>query len=246
MVAIYEGFSTAIILLRNCYYLFDSHSRDERGLSVIVETSVLMKFRNLYELDKYLQVAYLEYRDKQQAYFQLQFVEVNVRSSEKVEIYTQHVRTVRLTHDREYFADIKRKQKEYYISLKGSRQHSKMNMLKRQRSKRTYAQMKGSSKYTAMINNRKDVKRRRLNESSFDRKVANFKLLIKNGPLFICVICNRCLHSTSVIFFNIEKYKVDENIIFIVKSYDGNCYICAICDKALQKIVFHVRLLQID
>ena len=121
-----------------------------------------------------------------------------------------------------------------------------MNMLKRQRSKRTYAQMKGSSKYTAMINNRKDVKRRRLNESSFDRKVANFKLLIKNGPLFICVICNRCLHSTSVIFFNIEKYKVDENIIFIVKSYDGNCYICATCDKALQKTVFHVRLLQID
>ena len=81
-----EGFATAIILLRNCYYLFDSHSRDERGLSVTDETSVLMKFRDLYELDKYLQVAYLEYRDKQQAYFQLQFVEVNVGSSEKVDI----------------------------------------------------------------------------------------------------------------------------------------------------------------
>ena len=119
-------------------------------------------------------------------------------------------------------------------------------MLKRQRSKRTYAQMKGSSKYTVMINKREDVKRRRLNESSFHRKVSNFKLRIKNGPFFICVICNRCLHRTSVIFFNIEKYKVDENIIFIVKSYGDNYYICATCDKALQKIVFHVRLLQID
>ena len=68
------GFTTAIILLRNCYYLFDSHSRDERDLSVVDGTSVLMKFRDLYELEKYLQVAYLEYRDRKQAYFQLQFV----------------------------------------------------------------------------------------------------------------------------------------------------------------------------
>ena len=134
-----EGFTTAIIFLRNCYYIFDSHSREEKGLSVVDGTTVLMKFRDLYELEKYLQVAYLEYRDRQQ------FVEVNVGSNEKVEIYSQYVRTVRLAHDREYSADINSKQNEYYTSLKGSPQHSKMNMMKRQRSKRTYAQMKGAS-----------------------------------------------------------------------------------------------------
>ena len=32
-----EGFTTAIILLRKYYYLFDSHSRDERGLSAVDE-----------------------------------------------------------------------------------------------------------------------------------------------------------------------------------------------------------------
>ena len=95
--------------------------------------------------------------------------------------------------------------------------------------------MKGSPNYTATINKRKDVKRRRLYESSFDRKVSNFKLLIKNGPFFICVICNRCLYRTSVICFNIEKYSVDENMIFMVKSYHDNYYICTICDKALRK-----------
>ena len=57
-----EGFTAAIILLRNCFYLLDSHSRGERGLSVVDGTSVLMKVRNLYELEKYLQVGYLEYR----------------------------------------------------------------------------------------------------------------------------------------------------------------------------------------
>ena len=55
-----EGFTTAINLLRNCYYLFDSHSPDERLLSMSDGTSVLMKFIDLYELEKYLQVAYLE------------------------------------------------------------------------------------------------------------------------------------------------------------------------------------------
>ena len=192
-------------------------------------TSVLMKFRDLYEFEKYLQVAYLEYRDRHQACFQLQFVEVNVGSNEKVEIYSQYVRTVRLGHDREYSADINRKQKECYTSLKGSPGHRKMNMLKRQQSKRTYAQLKGSPKYMATINKRKDIKRRRLFESSFDRKVSNLKLLIKNGP------CNRCLYRISVICFNIEKYSVDENIIFMVKLYDDNYYICTTCDKALRK-----------
>ena len=132
-----------------------------------------MNLKNIYRY-------YLEYRDRQQAYFQLQSVEVNVGSNVKVDIYSQYVRTVRLAHDWEYSADINRKQKEYYYtSLKDSPQHSKINILQRQRSKRTYAQMKGSPKYTAMINKRKDIKRRRLYESSFGRKVANFKLLIK-------------------------------------------------------------------
>ena len=94
-----EGFTTAIIFLRNSYYLFDSHSLDERGLSVVDGASVLIQFRGFYKLEKYLQVAYLEYRDRQQAYFHLQFVEVNVGSSEKLDIYSRYVRTVRLAHN---------------------------------------------------------------------------------------------------------------------------------------------------
>ena len=53
--------------------------------------------------------------------------------------------------------------------------------------------------------------------------------------LFFYVICNRCLYKTSIISFNIEKYSVDENITFMVKSYDDNYYICTTCDKALGK-----------
>ena len=38
-----KGFTTAIISSGNCCYFFDLHSRDERGLSVIDGTSVLIK-----------------------------------------------------------------------------------------------------------------------------------------------------------------------------------------------------------
>ena len=64
-----ESFTTAIILSRSCYYLFDSHSSDERVLSTVDGTSVLMKFNDQFEIEEYIQVAYLEYRDRQQAYF---------------------------------------------------------------------------------------------------------------------------------------------------------------------------------
>ena len=46
---------------------------------------------------------------------------------------------------------------------------------------------------------------------------------------------NCCLYRTSVICFNIEKYSFDEIIIFMIKSYDDNYYICTNCDKALRK-----------
>ena len=154
-------------------------------------------------------------------------------SNEKVDIYSQYVRTVRLAHYREYSADINRKQKEYYTSLKGSPQHSKMNMLKRQRSKRTYAKWKAHQSTQLRLARGKTLKEEGC-MNHLNRKVPNLKLLIKNGPFFICVKCNCCLYRTSVICFNIEKCNVDENIIFMVKSYDDNYYIC-MCDKALRK-----------
>ena len=59
-----KSFPTAIILLRNRYYLFASQSPHEKGLSIVDGTSVIMEFNDLFEIEKYIQVAYLEYRDR--------------------------------------------------------------------------------------------------------------------------------------------------------------------------------------
>ena len=52
-----ESFTTAIVSSGNWYYLFDSHSRDEREINVIHGTSALMKFNDLFEIEKCIQVA---------------------------------------------------------------------------------------------------------------------------------------------------------------------------------------------
>ena len=60
------------------FYLFDSHSRDECGLSVPDGKSCLLTFPNICELEKYIQVAYLEYQSLTTIYFQVQFLIIEV------------------------------------------------------------------------------------------------------------------------------------------------------------------------
>ena len=61
------------------------------------------------KLKKYIQVAYLECRDRQQAYFQIHFIEVTVGSIEKTEIYLQFPKNARREHDREHSDSINKR-----------------------------------------------------------------------------------------------------------------------------------------
>ena len=68
----------------------------------------------------------IEYRDRQQAYFQTQFIEVTVGSIEKTEIYLQFAKNVRREHDREHSDSDKKRQRLHYSNLKGFPQHHGM------------------------------------------------------------------------------------------------------------------------
>ena len=91
------GFTTALMKQHNYFDLFDSHSRDERGLSVAGGTSVLLKFSHLMEVEKYIQVFYLEYRSLEQSYFQLQFVYVNIDRILRSDILCYYQRLIKKT-----------------------------------------------------------------------------------------------------------------------------------------------------
>ena len=72
------GFATALMKHHNHFYLFDSHSRDSRGLSVVDGTSALIKFSDLFEVENYIQVFYLECHNMEQSYFRLQFIHFSI------------------------------------------------------------------------------------------------------------------------------------------------------------------------
>ena len=64
-----RGYTTAIISSQNFFYVFHSHSQDERRLNIANWRSILLKFRYIFEIEKYMQVAYLEYKNPQHLNF---------------------------------------------------------------------------------------------------------------------------------------------------------------------------------
>ena len=52
-----------------------------RWLNIADSTSVLLKFASLLQVESYVQVVYLEYRDIQQSYFQVQSLNIDVNRS---------------------------------------------------------------------------------------------------------------------------------------------------------------------
>ena len=65
-------------------------------------------------------------------------------------------------------------------------------------------------------------------------QVTLFKKLIREGPYFICVICNRCLYKRSIFRFDFNSYSpLVRELVHLVSSYDGCLYICRTCHSKI-------------
>ena len=122
-----EGLPTTIISSGHCYNLFDSHSGDERGLTVIDCTSVLMKLNDIFFNWKIHSSSIFRIQRRQKAYFQIQFIEVTVEPIEKTGISLQFAKNARRENDKEHSGSINKRQQGYYSNLKGSPQHCRIN-----------------------------------------------------------------------------------------------------------------------
>ena len=65
----------------------------------------------------------------------------------------------------------------------------------------------------------------------------NLLQLIKQGPTFICGVCNRCLYKSNVVSFVIENHSSEaiHDVNTHVRSFDRNRYICRTCNNKLTK-----------
>ena len=82
----------------------------------------------------------------------------------------QFAKNVRRDNDREHSDKINKRQRVYYLNLKGFPQHRKINEKKRQHGKFSYAQIKDSLKFRSMMDKRKRI-------TSFKKSVSKLKTL---------------------------------------------------------------------
>ena len=194
--------------IQSLIYWFDSHSQDEHGLSVVCGTSVLLKFRNLSEVEKYIHIAYLEYRDIQRLYFQIQFLRVNLSSAEISNTYSQYRFSIRRSNYQKNASVVNRKRRERYTTHTiGTEKHEKVKKKKRFDSCRNCQ----NSKYSSNQDLKKDK------SCLWKNQVLTLKHQITEGSYFVCVVCNRCLYRRLVIIFENKKYEVDSCVYFYVE-----------------------------
>ena len=94
---------------------------------------------------------------------------------------------------------------------------------------------KKAEKYRTMDNVEKQelLHKRKQNYSRHKNKdihscIEQFKNKIREGPYYICCVCNRSLYKKSIMKVNTNKYP-SEQVFTIKSSFDGKTYICKTC-----------------
>ena len=77
-IFIITDIAIAITFHAGFYYICDSHSRYSNGLPAPDGLSILMKFRSISQVEKYIRHVYLFTRNQEHVWFQLQFIETQI------------------------------------------------------------------------------------------------------------------------------------------------------------------------
>ena len=79
-------------------------------------------------------------------------------------------------------------------------------------------------------------KRRQKNtkETTIEFCIGQFKNKIREGPYYVCCVCNRLLYKKSVVKFSSTKYS-DQQTFSIQTSFDGKQYICKTCHSKVMQ-----------
>ena len=87
-----------------------------------------------------------------------------------------------------------------------------------------------------IVTRRKELKEKKCSSiHSLDYYIQQFNRAIREGPYYICVVCNRLLYRKTVLEFKKEKYKSSCCLFTSVTSFNGNMYICKTCDITIKK-----------
>ena len=92
------------------------------------------------------------------------------------------------------------------------------------------------SLHTRKLRLEKRRQKSRGDKCNIESAIQVFRKNIKEGPYYVCVVCNRMLYKISVKICSKEKYPVRIHDIFTgIISYDNKEYICNTCHNKMKK-----------
>ena len=244
---IIKGLCISVTWSKRFFFLYDSHSKDLLGKSSPDGTAIVLKFNSKKVLETYIIKNYLNESDVNIQY-EIQYIKV---VNENKRIISESYCALRETNRKSCLKEKERKagfkEKERKAGLKekqrkaGLKEKERKAGLKEKERKAGPDEREKSRKrnatQSARLQSRERIAKKRKTIDSLSR-VSAFKTAVKEGPYYICVVCNRCLYRKTVKLLqtNLDKYDVDlSQILTTVKSFDSNFYICITCHQYLLK-----------
>lgn len=87
-----------------------------------------------------------------------------------------------------------------------------------------------------IVTRRKELKEEKCSSThSLDYYIQQFNRDIREGPYYICVVCNRLLYRKTVLEFKKDKYNSSSCLFTSVTSFNGNMYIFNTCHVTIKK-----------
>ena len=247
LIFIIDGFTFAIIYSDRGVYVFDSHSRDENGFASPTGASVLLKFRTLADIEEYIRHVYLENNNNPQSYFQIQYFDIEIPRESSIDIQRSVTKSRKRSHDclrQQKTRASMSKSVEANVREKDRNDRTKKRKLKQNENRnvdfvvspKKHSQTSSATQTRNVAANTKGI-----------QAIKNFKKAIKEGPIYICVICNRTMYRRTVQYFDVKKYQIDKAVLrFRVKSFDGQEYVCITCNSKLIKGIIPAQAVSND
>ena len=184
----------------------------------------MLKFRYIFEIKKYIQVAYLEFRDKQQMYFQAQFIRLKTEAIDMLSIFSKHKNSIRRKNYQKNSTKICKK-KEIYSENIGTPLHEKLKAKKRLHYEQVCARKnKSPAQGYGNTQSKRKVRELYLEPNTDSQIVSDFKTQIKEGPYNIFVLFTIVAFIKNQLFHSKIGNYGDVNAVpfSLAMSYDGH------------------------
>ena len=224
---IINGFTIAIMSRPQGYFIFDSHSRNELGLlDPSKGKSCLLKFDNIFELEKYVQYFYLKEMEKESTYFEIQFIQVSELKEELKETLQKDFSTFMRNSTKKRKSDV----------------HDGSNSSKRKKFDQTYykknkeAIIENSKTYRSQ--NKEKISEKKKTYRSQNKEKINEQDRVYYQKNKERVSATKKSHYEKNIAASNKKRKNKQNDLvskFLKLIYEGPFYICVCCNRCLYR-----------